>query len=478
MDTKKLRQKILDLAIHGKLVPQDPNDEPASVLLERIRKEKEQLIKEGKIKAPKKSKTAGDTSHYPKEGPWELPRGWVWCHLSDLASFAGGKTPSMDNKDFWKNGKHLWITSKDMKSRYLIDSQMKISDTAVREMTVFHPGTILMVNRSGILRRTLPLAILNAEATINQDIKAIVPYLLCISPYLYYAILSQESFILSEYKKAGTTVDNINFDKFISLLIPLPPQKEQDRIVSSINQYFAIIENIDSSQKELNTSLEAAKAKILDLAIRGKLEPQDPNEEPAIELLKRINPNFKASDNLHYEGIPQSWTVCRLSDVCVDFIVPQRDKPKIFDGDIPWCRIEDIEGKYLNGSLSGRLVSKKTIQQMNMRICPVGTVICSCSASIGTQAIVTQPCCTNQTFIGLVPDDRFIYNEFLYYFLASQTEQFLDIGTGTTIKYISREKFEEYRIPLPPLVEQRRIVERIEYCFLLLKQIQSATSIC
>ena len=173
-------------------------------------------------------------SHYPKEGPWELPRGWVWCHLSDLASFAGGKTPSMDNKDFWKNGKHLWITSKDMKSRYLIDSQMKISDTAVREMTVFHPGTILMVNRSGILRRTLPLAILNAEATINQDIKAIVPYLLCISPYLYYAILSQESFILSEYKKAGTTVDNINFDKFISLLIPLPPQKEQDRIVSSI----------------------------------------------------------------------------------------------------------------------------------------------------------------------------------------------------------------------------------------------------
>ena len=323
MDTKKLRQKILDLAIHGKLVPQDPNDEPASVLLERIRAEKEKLIKEGKIKAPKKSKSAGDTSHYPKEGPWELPRGWVWCHLSDLASFAGGKTPSMDNKDFWKNGKHLWITSKDMKSRYLIDSQMKISDTAVREMTVFHPGTILMVNRSGILRRTLPLAILNAEATINQDIKAIVPYLLCISPYLYYAILSQESFILSEYKKAGTTVDNINFDKFISLLIPLPPQKEQDRIVSSINQYFAIIENIDSSQKELNTSLEAAKAKILDLAIRGKLVPQDPNEEPAIELLKRINPDFIPSDNLHYEGkLPSGWMLCCLEDV-LDYEQPQ-----------------------------------------------------------------------------------------------------------------------------------------------------------
>ena len=182
--------------------------------------------------------------------------------------------------------------------------------------------------------------------------------------------------------------------------------------------------------------------------------------------------------NLHYEGIPDSWTVCKLSDVCVDFIVPQRDKPKLFDGDIPWCRIEDIEGKYLNGSLSGRLVSMKTIKEMNMRICPEGTVICSCSASIGTQAIVTQPCCTNQTFIGLVPNKHVLFNEYFYYFLASQTERFLDIGTGTTIKYISREKFEEYRIPLPPLAEQRRIVERIEYSLLLLQQIKSATGIC
>ncbi len=323
MDTKKLRQKILDLAIHGKLVPQDPNDEPASVLLERIRKEKEQLIKEGKIKAPKKSKSAGDTSHYPKEVPFEVPEGWVWCLLSDLASFAGGKTPSMDNKDFWEDGKHLWITSKDMKSQCLNDSQMRISDTAVQEMTVFHPGTILMVNRSGILRRTLPLAILAADATINQDIKAIVPYLLCLSSYLYYAILAQESFILSEYKKAGTTVDNINFDKFISLLIPLPPQKEQDRIVSSLNQCFAIIESIDSGQKDLEISLDAAKAKILDLAIHGKLVPQDSNEEPAIELLRRITPTSQPSHNLHYEGsLPIGWELCRLEDI-LEYEQPQ-----------------------------------------------------------------------------------------------------------------------------------------------------------
>ena len=478
MDTKKLRQKILDLAIHGKLVPQDTNDEPASVLLERIRAEKEQLIKEGKIKAPKKSKSAGDTSHYPKDGPWELPEGWEWTTLDTIARFSGGKTPSMDDRSNWENGKHLWITSKDMKLEAICDSLIKLSDTGLQGMTIHHPGTILMVNRSGILRRTLPLGVLQKDATINQDLKAIIPYIIDLTPYLFFCLKAFEPIILQDYKKAGTTVDNINFDLFVTIPIPLPPIQEQGRIVQSIQSWMKRIVVIEESNDEIFDTIDSTKSKILELAINGKLVPQNPSDEPAIELIKRINPGFTPSHNLHYEDIPQSWTVCRLSDVCVDFIVPQRDKPKIFDGDIPWCRIEDIEGKYLNGSLSGRLVSKKTIQQMNMRICPVGTVICSCSASIGTQAIVTQPCCTNQTFIGLVPDDRFIYNEFLYYFLASQTEQFLDIGTGTTIKYISREKFEEYRIPLPPLVEQRRIVERIEYCFLLLKQIQSATSIC
>lgn len=108
MNTKALRQKILDLAIHGKLVPQDPNDEPASVLLERIRDEKERLIKEGKIKRPKKTKTTSDKPHYP----YLLPEGWVWCKLEDIATFGGGKTPSMDIKEYWNKGKNLWVTSK------------------------------------------------------------------------------------------------------------------------------------------------------------------------------------------------------------------------------------------------------------------------------------------------------------------------------------------------------------------------------
>ena len=410
-------------------------------------------------------KVTARKSHYPKEGPWELPRGWVWCHLSDLASFAGGKTPSMDNKDFWKNGKHLWITSKDMKSRYLIDSQMKISDTAVREMTVFHPGTILMVNRSGILRRTLPLAILNAEATINQDIKAIVPYLLCISPYLYYAILSQESFILSEYKKAGTTVDNINFDKFISLLIPLPPQKEQDRIVSSINQYFAIIENIDSSQKELNTSLEAAKAKILDLAIRGKLVPQDPNEEPAIELLKRINPDFQPSDNLHYEGvIPDGWQICRLSDL---FKVTMGQSP---DG-TSLNRSTGIEFHQGKICFTEKYLSESDIFTTSATKCAEpNSLLCCVRAPVGVFNITSRRICIGRGLCSLSPLDADVDIEYWFYALSSLTEYYESMATGSTFKAISGDIIRNTVIAVPPRMEQKRIFDQITRLFSVLKE--------
>ena len=413
-------------------------------------------------------------SHYPKDVPYEVPEGWCWRYLSDIGTWQSGATPSRGVKSYF-GGSIPWLKTGDLNDDYVIDIPERITDKALKETSVkLNPeGSVLIAMYGATIGK---VGILNFPATTNQACCACSELCGVDNRFLFYFLIShKEEFIR---QAGGGAQPNISKEIIVNTPIPVPPAEEQKRIVREIEKRLGLLKDIDKSSLFIHTGINDCKARILDLAIHGKLVPQDSSDEPAIELLKRINPDLKPSDNLHYEDIPQSWTVCRLSDVCVDFIVPQRDKPKIFDGDIPWCRIEDIEGKYLNGSLSGRLVSKKTIQQMNMRICPVGTVICSCSASIGTQAIVTQPCCTNQTFIGLVPDDRFIYNEFLYYFLASQTEQFLDIGTGTTIKYISREKFEEYRIPLPPLVEQRRIVERIEYCFLLLKQIQSATSIC
>ncbi len=154
-----------------------------------------------------------------------------------------------------------------------------------------------------------------------------------------------------------------------------------------------------------------------------------------------------------------------LKEVCLDFIVPQRDKPTAFDGNIPWCRIEDIEGRYLNGSKSGQNVTKELADQMNMHLCPKGTVISACSASIGNQAITTTDCYTNQTFIGLVVNPNLLYNVYLYYFLESQTKNLLKLGQGATIKYISKDKYKRMLIPLPPLSDQKFIVDYLDSSF-------------
>ena len=262
-------------------------------------------------------------SHYPKDGPWELPEGWEWTTLDTIARFSGGKTPSMDDRSNWENGKHLWITSKDMKLEAICDSLIKLSDTGLQGMTIHHPGTILMVNRSGILRRTLPLGILQKEATINQDLKAITPFLFELTPFLFFCLKAFEPIILQNYKKAGTTVDNINFDHFVTIPIPLPPVQEQGRIVQSIKNWKNRIEDIEESGIQIQKTIDATKSIILELAIHGKLVAQDPSDEPAIELLRRINPAFQPSHNLHYEGIlPSGWTLCCLEDV-LDYEQPQ-----------------------------------------------------------------------------------------------------------------------------------------------------------
>ena len=229
------------------------------------------------------------------------------------------------------------------------------------------------------------------------------------------------------------------------------------------------------------------KNSILKLAIQGKLVPQDSSDEPASVLLARIREEKqrlvdekiikkeKALAPIMEEekpfDIPESWEWVRLGEICIDFIVPQRDKPTSFGGNIPWCRIEDIEGKYLNGSKSNQLVTESLAKQMNMHLCPIGTVICACSASIGNQAITTVQCYTNQTFIGLVCSCG-LFNEYLYYFMSSQKDNLKKIGKGTTISYISRKKFEDYLFPLPPLAEQHRIVAKIEELLTMIERIK------
>lgn len=253
----QLKKSILQDAVQGKLVPQDPADEPASVLLERIRTEKEKLIKAGKIKRDKHESVIfrRDNSYYEISGksevciddeiPFDIPESWEWCRLYMFGTFSSGKTPSMSNPDFW-NGKIPWVTSKDMKNPLINDSEMHITDEAATSMKLYPAGTLLLVARSGILKRLLPLCKLGVDSTINQDIKAFSLYDLSMSQWLYYAIKAFEPYVLKELVKSITTVESLKFDEFSSLLIPVPPKTEQRRIIKSLDYLMELLKQQSS----------------------------------------------------------------------------------------------------------------------------------------------------------------------------------------------------------------------------------------
>ena len=255
---ERLKKSILQEAVQGKLVPQDPSDEPAEALLERIRAEKQRLIKEGKIKKDKHESVIfrRDNSHYEKRGseeacideeiPFEIPENWAWARLSSFGVFSSGKTPSMSNPQFW-NGNIPWVTSKDMKRPVITDSEMHISVLAASSMQLYPAGTLLLVARSGILKRLLPLCKLGIDSTINQDIKAFSLYDIELSEWLFYGIKAFEPFILKELVKSVTTVESLKFDEFSAMLIPVPPLSEQSRIIAAIKTAMNLLTPLSSN---------------------------------------------------------------------------------------------------------------------------------------------------------------------------------------------------------------------------------------
>ena len=326
MDTKKLRQKILDLAIHGKLVPQDPNDEPASVLLERIRAEKEQLIKEGKIKAPKKSKTAGDTSHYGKDGPWELPEGWVWttlgtvCHIAGRIGFRGYTKADLvkENGAITLSPSNI-IDGKMNFSHYTMISWEKYNESPEIQVNV---GDILLVKTGSSYGKAALVDILPLQSTINPQF-VVLKHILCDSYFLIHLLQSGYAKKLYDAFVLGTAIPTFTQAALNEMLIPLPPLSEQRRIVTAINKWNNHISQVDKAEHDLQIIVDTCKAKVLDLATHGKLVSQDPSDEPAIELLRRIKPDFTPSHNLHYEGaLPVGWAICRLEDI-LDYEQPQ-----------------------------------------------------------------------------------------------------------------------------------------------------------
>ena len=319
MDTKKLRQKILDLAIHGKLVPQDPNDEPASVLLERIRAEKERLIAEGKIKRSKKSATS-DTSHY-ENVPFEVPDGWCWCQLDELFLFIrNGKSIKQV-----KGAGGFPITRIETISNSVIDKERmgyaNITDTKGLEEYILRNGDILMshINSPIHVGKSALCCDISEDEIILHGMN-----LLCLRPHSgidsFYLDMYFNSPIFRDlirpYIKNAVNQASINTQNIGNTYIPVPPLAEQIRISNMYKLVNTYLTDLTLSLEGLTYSISSAKSKILDLAIHGKLVPQDVNDEPASELLKRINPKAITScDNPQYGKVPSSWVISTVGEV-------------------------------------------------------------------------------------------------------------------------------------------------------------------
>ena len=313
MNTKALRQKILDLAIHGKLVPQDPNDEPASVLLERIKAEKERLIKEGKIKRTKRSKAACDKPHYENED-FDIPNSWTMAEMSDLFLLNPknevddetevGFVPMACVEDGF-SGNHSFETRKweDVKKGYCHFQNGDIGVAKISPCFENLKSCILHSLPNGVGTGTTELVIL-------RSLGVYVPF------YMY---LFKSSWYISQgtkYFKGVVGQQRVNKAIFTDLKVPLPSVAEQERIVAEIKRWFTFIDIIEHEQSDLQESIKQAESKILELAIHGKLVPQDPTDEPATELLKRINPKAEITcDNPHYRNLPKGWAICRLEDI-------------------------------------------------------------------------------------------------------------------------------------------------------------------
>ena len=462
MDTKKLRQKILDLAIHGKLVPQDPNDEPASVLLERIRAEKERLISEGKIKRSRKTVKTADMHHY-ENVPFEVPESWEWTSGKDLF------LPMQSCKPQGENFQYIDIDSINNKKN-TIDSPKQIATKKApsRATRYTRKGDVLFSMVRPYLRNIA--LITDNEYIASTGFYVCSPTKAITSKYCLYLMLSDYVVNgLNQFMK-GDNSPSINNQHITSWLYPLPPLPEQKRIVAEIECWFALIHQIEQGKADLQTAIKQTKSKILDLAIHGKLVPQDPNDEPASELLKRINPKAEITcDNEHSRKLPYNWSCISHNSIIELSGGSQPPKRKFINkptkGYIRLFQIRD----YGKNPLPVYIPNVDAVKQTHKG----DILLARYGGSLGkvfiaengaynvamTKVIFKQPQLIDKMFA------------FFYYHSRVYQDKLKEISRTAQAGFNSGD-FEDLYFPLPPLAEQKRIVRKIEDLFTLINIIE------
>ena len=504
IDTKALREKVLDLAIRGKLVPQDPNDVPASVLLERIRAEKEQMVKDGKLKAKDiKNDTiifkGDDNLHYEQfsdgtvkcvedEVSFDLPEGWEWCNLGFLFNHNTGKALNSSNT----GGIELtYITTSNVYwDRFELDElkSMGFNDNEIDKCTVTK-GDLLVCEGGDIGRAAIWN--LDEPIRIQNHLHRLRPYDKIVSRFYYYIFYLYK--LNGKIKGNGIGLQGLSSNALHSIIVPIAPIKQQYMIVQKIEEIFDLIDFLDEQTMDLDDCIESIKSKILDLAIRGKLVSQNPDDEPASVLLERIRAEkeelikagkikrdkkesviFKGEDNSYYQDLPKNWSICTLGDISeiITGGTPSKSNKEYYNGSFPFFKPADLE-QGVNTIIPSEYLSDEG--KNVSRVIPAQSTLVCCIGTIGKSGFVRCECATNQQINAVIP---YIEPKYVYYFCNSQffINELQRNAIATTVAIINKSKTAETPFLLPPITEQKRIVEAIETSFAQLDEILNSIS--
>ena len=497
IDTAALREKVLDLAIRGKLVPQDPTDEPASVLLERIHEQKLQMVREGKLKAKDvKDDTiifkGDDNCYYEKysdgsvkniqdEIPFELPAGWAWSRLGFLAQYKKGPFGSSITKSMFVPDSNQAIKVYEQKNAIEKNAEIGryfISQEKYKELRAFEifPNDII-VSCAGTIGETFVMPHNMRKGIINQALMKISLYnLQIIDFYLIYFDFRLKS--LANEQGYGVALKNIPpFDILKKYLVPIPPINEQYRIIKENENILNLIQQIGNNRNELNKIKTLLKSKILELAIQGKLVPQDKNDEPANVLLERIRADrkaklgkkyvesyiFKGDDNCYYENndnntietpydLPENWVFSRLEEVAW-----LEDGIRSSGEELPYLDVKTIRGKQNETMLSSGKIIEKGMQVILVDGENSGEVFeVPCRGYMGS------------TF-RILKVSSYVEIDYIRLILDYYKNLFKDNKTGSAIPHLNKKIFKSLIIGIPPIEEQKAIVNRVKSVAYILK---------
>ena len=508
MTAQQLKNSILQMAVQGKLVPQDPNDEPASVLLERIRAEKERLIKEKKIKREKNPSVifkGADNTPYEKIGdevrsladevPFDIPDSWEWVRLGNIGDWGAGATPSRTHPEYY-GGNIPWLKTGDLTDSYIDAIPETITELALEKTSVrLNPaGSVLIAMYGATIGK---LGILSIAATTNQACCACFPLGGLDNKYLFYFLMAQKPLFIKQGE--GGAQPNISKEKIVSTLMPVPPLEEQRRIVVMLGRIFPIIDAYSKCKTELdlyNTTFpERLKKSILQEAVQGKLVPQDPSDEPAEALLERIRAEKQRlikegkikkdkhesvifrRDNSHYEKrgseevciddeipfeIPENWAWCRLGSILEKLTDGTHSTPKYTDSGVPFISVKDVSSGVLSFD-NAKHISESEHRELYKRCDPKrGDILLTKVGTTGIPVIVD----TDEEFSLFVSVAQLRFSHLLldanYLLLLIESplvqQQCTEHTRGVGNKNWVMRDIANTLVAIPPLAEQKRIV--------------------